>query len=153
MARVKKEPKNKEWIDLCEYVKKEILQYDDNMKLPKHLILKLQGLKKGLHIANNNIDSEACYDDYTILCAFKLCKRKILDYLVKNETKIKDETHKINLIVKMVEPEINDVYIRLQQAKKKEEKIQSESFDNQFNEDAEYSRKTKDVNDKLKKLF
>lgn len=153
MARAKKEPKNKEWIDLCEYVKKEILQYDDNMKLPKHLILKLQGLKKGLHIANNNIDSEACYDDYTILCAFKLCKRKILDYLVKNETKIKDETHKINLIVKMVEPEINDVYIRLQQAKKKEEKIQSESFDNQFNECAEYSKKTKDVNDKLKKLF
>lgn len=153
MARVKKEPKNKEWIDLCEYVKKEILQYDDNMKLPKHLILKLQGLKKGLHIANNNIDSEACYDDYTILCAFKLCKRKILDYLVKNETKIKDETHKINLVVKMVEPEINDVYIRLQQAKKKEEKIQSESFDNQFNEGAEYSKKTKDVNDKLKKLF
>ena len=153
MARAKKEPKNKEWIDLCEYVKKEILQYDDNMKLPKHLILKLQGLKKGLHIANNNIESEACYDDYTILCAFKLCKRKILDYLVKNETKIKDETHKINLIVKMVEPEINDVYIRLQQAKKKEEKIQNESFDNQFNESAEYSRKTKDVNDKLKKLF
>ena len=101
MARVKKEPKNKEWLDLCEYVKREILQYDNNMKIPKYLVLKLQGLKKGQHIANNNIDVEACYDDYTILCAFKLCKRKIVDYLAKNETKIKDESHKINLIVKI----------------------------------------------------
>ena len=153
MARAKKEPKNKEWIDLCEYVKKEILQYDDNMKLPKHLILKLQGLKKGLHIANNNIDSEACYDDYTILCTFKLCKRKILDYLIKNETKIKDETHKINLIVKMVEPEINDVYIRLQQAKKKEEKFKATNYDNQFHDGAEYQKKTTEVSEKMKKWF
>ena len=66
LARAKKEPKNKEWIDLCEYVKKEILQYDDNMKLPKHLILKLQGLKKGLHIANNNIESEEFLYNYLI---------------------------------------------------------------------------------------
>jgi hypothetical protein len=123
------------------------------MKIPKYLVLKLQGLKKGQHIANNNIETSACYDDYTLLCAFKICKRKIVDYLTKNETKIKDENHKINLIVKMVEPEINDVYIRLQQAKKKEEKIQNESFDNQFSDGAEYTKKTKDVNDKLKKLF
>lgn len=153
MARTKKEPKNKDWIELCEYVKREILQYDDNMKIPTYLVLKLQGLKKGQHIANNNIKNNASYDDYTILCAFKICKRRIVDYLTKNETKIKDENHKINLIVKMVEPEINDVYIRIQQAKKKEEKIQNESFENQFNQGADYSKKTKDVNDRLKKLF
>lgn len=53
----------------------------------------------------------------------------------------------------MVEPEINDVYIRLQQAKKKEERIQNESFENQFNQGADYTKKTKDVNDRLKNLF
>lgn len=148
-----KEPKNKEWIELCEYVKHEILRYDDNMKTPKYLVLKLQGLKKGQHIANNNIESAACYDDYTLLCAFKLCKRKIVDYLTKNEARIKDENHKINIIAKIVEPEINDVYIRLQQAKKREEKIQNSSFENQFNKGSNYTKKTKDVNDKLKDLF
>ena len=90
MARAKKEPKNKDWVELCEYVKKEILQYDDNMKIPTYLVLKLQGLKKGQHIANNNIETNACYDDYTLLCAFKICKRKIIDYISKNEIKIKD---------------------------------------------------------------
>lgn len=153
MARTKKESKDKEWIELCEYVKKEILQYDDNMKFPKYLALKLRGLKKGLHIANNNIESETCYDDYTILCAFKICRKKILDYLSKNESKIKDEKHRINLIVKIVEPEINDVYIRLRQAKNREEKIKENSYENQFNNGAKYTRKTQDINGRMKKWF
>lgn len=153
MARTKNEPKNKEWIELCEYVKKEILQYDENMKFPTYLALKLQGLKKGQHIANNNIESVACYDDYTLLCAFKICKSKILTYMEKNGTKIKDEKHRINLIIKIVEPEINDVYIRLKQAQKREEKIVDTSFDNQFNNGAKYTKKTHNINERMKKLF
>ncbi len=153
MARTKSESVNKEWVELCEYVKKEILKYDDNMKFPTYLALKLQGLKKGQHIANNNIKTEACYDDYTLLCTFKLCKNRILDYLEKNEIKIKDEKHRINLIVKIVEPEINDVYIRLKQAKKREEKIADTSFENQYSKGAIYTKKTHDVSEKMKKLF
>lgn len=145
--------KNPEWHELCTYVKKEILCYDDNMKLPNYMILKLRGLKKGQHIANNNIKANACYDDYTILCAFKLCKAKIVDYLTNNESKINDETHRINIIIKIVESEINDVYIRLQQKKNREDIIKTTSYDNQFAESAEYTRQTKDTSEKLKKLF
>ena len=153
MTRQKAEPKDKEWKELCEYVKKEILQYDDNMKFPKYLALRLQGLKKGQHIANNNIDDQAHYDDYTILCTFKICKTKIIDYLHKNATKIKNEQHKINLIMKIIEPEINDVYLRLRNAKRMSKHINEKTFDNQANEGAEYKKKTKNVNEKLKKLF
>lgn len=153
MARKKDEPKNKEWNDLCDYIVKEILRYDENMKFPKYLALKLQGLKKGQHIANNNIGTSACYDDYTLLCTFKLCKNRIVDYLRKNETKINGENHKINLIMKIVEPEINDVYIRIQQNKKKEQNIEKQSFDNQAHDGANYKKKSKDTNDRLKDLW
>lgn len=153
MARQKAEPKDKEWKELYEYVKKEILQYDDSMKFPKYLALRLQGLKKGQHIANNECEIQAHYDDYTILCTFKLCKKRILNYLHDNETKIKNEQHKINLIMKFIEPEINDVYLRLRNAKRMRESIEGESFDNQSNDGAEYKKRTKDVNEKLKKLF
>ena len=153
MARQKAEPKDKEWKELCGYVKKEILQYDDSMKFPKYLALRLQGLKKSQHIANNECEIQANYDDYTILCTFKLCKKRILDYLHDNETKIKNEQHKINLIMKFIEPEINDVYLRLRNAKRMRESIEGESFDNQSNDGAEYKKRTKDVNEKLKKLF
>ena len=113
------------------------------MKFPKYLALRLQGLKKGQHIANNNIDDQAHYDDYTILCTFKICKTKIIDYLHKNATKIKNEQHKINLIMKIIEPEINDVYLRLRNAKRMSKHINEKSFDNQANEGAEYKKKTK----------
>ena len=153
MARTKNEPKDKEWIELCEYVKKEILQYDDNMKFPTYLALKLQGLKKGQHIANNNIQTAACYDDYTLLCAFKICKRRIIDYLEKNESKIKDEKHKINLIMKMIEPEINDVYLRLQRAERAKTKVENVEYENQNHDSASYVKKTKETSDRMKKLF
>lgn len=149
----KKDNDHNQWLELCKYVHKEILEYDENMKFPQYLALKLQGIKRGEHIANNNIDPQANYDDYTILCTFKLCKHKILDYLHKNEGKIKDEKHKINLILKMIEPEINDVYLRLQRVKQVEDRVKSQDFDNQLSDSADYVRKTKDVSEKMKKLF
>lgn len=157
MARAKnnKNEKSKDWKSLCEYVKKQILEYDDNMKFPTYLALKLQGLKKGQNIANNNIEQQAQYDDYTLLCAFKLCRNKIVNYLHSNASKIKDENHKINLITKIVEPEINDVYIRIQQNKQANSKLESSSIDNQFNKTAEYqsSNTVKPIGDKLKNLW
>ena len=151
--RAVKEKDNKDWIELCEYVKREILEYDDNMKFPQYLALKLQGIKKGQHIANNNIKAQANYDDKTLLCTFKLCKQKIVTYLHQNEKKIKNEQHKINLIIKMIEPEINDVYLRLQNVKKTEERVESKDFNNQSNENAGYVKKTKETSDRMKKLF
>jgi len=151
--RAVKEKNNSSWDELCQYVKKEILKYDDNMKFPKNLALKLQGLKKGQFVANNNHEVNACYDDYTLLCTFKLCKNKITNYLHDNDKKIQDENHKINLIIKMIEPEINDVYLRLQRAEKTMAKVENETFENQSNENAEYVKKTKEVNDNMKKLF
>lgn len=149
-----KNNKNSDWIRLCEYVKKEILEYDDNMKFPKQLALKLQGIKHGQFVANNKLDKNANYDDYTILCTFMLCKKKILNYLHNNKTKIKDEQHKINIILKIIEPEINDVYIRIQNAKKMKQNLENKSFDNQTSDSgAEYTPKTKETSDRLKKLF
>ena len=130
-----------------------VAMFDLLHKLEIYLALKLQGIKRGEHIANNNHEAKANYDDYTILCTFKLCKRKIVTYLHENEKKIKDEKHKINLIMKMIEPEINDVYLRLQNVKKTEERVESKDFNNQSNENAGYVKKTKETSDRMKKLF
>ena len=149
----RKKTDNTQWIELCEYVKKEILEYDDNMKFPQYLALRLQGVKRGEHIANNTHTANAHYDDYTILCTFKLCKQRIVAYLHNNEQKIKDERHKINLIMKMIEPEINDVYLRLQRVKKSQTKSEKIMCDNQCNKSAKYTKKTKEINNRMKKLF
>lgn len=150
MARKKAD---NEWNELCEYVKKEILRYDDNMKFPTYLALRLQGLKKGQAIANNNAQQNACYDDKTILLTFKICKNKIIDYIDKNEKSIKDEKHRINLIMKIIEPEINDVYLRLLHIKDSEKKFENISCDNQFETTAQYTPKTEKINKKLENLL
>ena len=87
MRAKKKERKDKDWIELCEYVKREILEYDDNMKFPKHLALRLKGIERGEYIGNNKHISNANYDYYTILCTFMLCKKKIVTYLHEHMNK------------------------------------------------------------------
>ena len=149
----KKKEEKSSWNELCDYVKREILEYDENMKFPKYLALKLQGLKKGEHIANKNIRASASYDDFTILCAFKLNKNKIVKYLHDNEAKINGEGHRINLIIKMIEPEINDVYLRLQNTKKVQKRVADKDFENQVYEGAMYTPKTTEVSEKMKSLF
>lgn len=149
----KKKTDNTQWVELCEYVKKEILEYDDNMKFPQYLALKLQGIKRGEYIANNNHSAKANYDDLTILYAFKICKNKIVSYLHNNEQRIKDEKHKINIIMKIVEPEINDMYLRLKKAEISKSKITNITYNNQTNKSAVYTKKTKDTSEKMKRLF
>ena len=150
IPKEKTPPKNQEWIEMCEYVKKEILQYDNNMKFPTYLALRLKGLKDGTYLANKNIKQQANYDDKTLLYTFKLCKSPILDYLQKNVTKIKDERHKINIIMKFIEPELNDMYLRLHNAEIQKEKIDEIAFENQFNDGAEYLNKESVISDKTK---
>ena len=41
----KKKEEKSSWNELCDYVKREILEYDENMKFPKYIALKLKGIK------------------------------------------------------------------------------------------------------------
>ena len=50
MAIKMTESEIKEWNELCEYVKRDILGYDKDIKFPKFLILRLKGLKEGKFI-------------------------------------------------------------------------------------------------------
>jgi hypothetical protein len=117
------------------------------------MALRLRGLADGKFIANKNTKPQASYDYKTILYTFKICKSKIKEYMINNQIKIKDETHKINLIMMFVENEINDVVLRLQNAKKSEEKTENLELENQFNNGAEYQKKETKINKKLTELW
>ena len=78
-------PKSEDWLKLCHYVKTEILGYDNSMKFPKFLALRLQGLSRGQFIANKNQTRNANYDFQVILKTFKKLKIKISN-LTQNKT-------------------------------------------------------------------
>jgi hypothetical protein len=142
-----------DWNNLYEYVKKEIMEYPDDYKLPKYIVLRLRGLAKGQFLANNKQTPMANYEYKTILYTFKICKSSILVGFKSNNTKFKDEQHRFNYAMVIIENNINDMVIRLKNAKVAKEKTESLILDNIEHDGAEYIPKTKKENDNLKDLW
>jgi hypothetical protein len=148
---------NQKWIEMCEYVKLEVLQYPATMKFPTQLALRLLGVLNGKFLANNLITPLASYTYEQVLMTFKACKYDILNIISK--TQIKNEGHLINLVMKIAENSINDIVLRMQNAEKSKEKVELMELDNIINDGVEYKDKVvKDDNrgkvaDKLKELW
>jgi hypothetical protein len=144
---------NNEWLELCKYVHDEILQYGSELKFPKYLALRLRGLADGQFLANKKQKPMGNYSYNTILYTFKICKAKILQYLIANQTKFTDEKHKINSIMLFIESEINDVTLRLKRVEQSNIKVENLKMENQTNEGVEYRSKTTQVNKDLDELW
>lgn len=142
-----------DWCNLYEYVKHEILGYTDNIKLPKYMILRLKGFCDGQYIKNNKHNENAKYDYKTILITFKFCRQEIMNMLEKNKTTYKNEQHKFNAIMCIIDREINNVVIRLNSVKKSEEKTLNMKLENQVHETAEYKSKSKEIKKGMEDLW
>lgn len=140
-----------QWDDLYQYVRKEILMYDQNQAIPSSLVLRLKGLAKGKLMANNAIPNHADYSYEIILYTFKICKTKILT-AIEGKT-FNGEMNKFNYIAKIIENNINDVYQRITNAKKTQDKIESLNAENIYHDGAEYVPTTAKENVKLKDLW
>lgn len=110
---------------LCDYVKKEIMGYDDNQKLPPYMCLRLRGMKDGKFIANKTTTTMAHYSYDIILLTFKYIKPR-LDSILSTKN-FKSEQHKFNYIMVIVSNNINTVYNKVK--KIKEERRQKEDIE------------------------
>lgn len=150
------EKEKMDWIELCNYIKYELLGYSTEMKLPKYLILRLRGFSEGNFIANKKISSNAHYTYEEILTTCKLCRLKIRKYFNDNSAKISDEKHKINLIFTFIENDINDVVLRLRQNQNVEKNVKKLSLEHNMVQ-AEYKNEYKAedyrIEDKFNKLW
>ena len=150
--KVKKlsEQELQEWDDLYQYVKRNIMGYDENQALPSNMVLRLKGLLSGKFIENNNTKNRANYSYVTILNAFKSCSNTVQNALRTN--KFKDEMHKFNYVLKIVEPNINDVYIRMKNVERAKEEAKNTSVEIITHVGAEYKPKEK-KKDKFSNLW
>lgn len=139
------------WDKLYQYIKKDILFYEDNIKLPKTLIMRILGLKEGKFMANKKIKPLANYTFEQILMTFKINKFEIVNAM--SRISFKDEKHKINYLMAIIESKLNDTCERMANAKKSEEKGLAIEINNNDNK-AEYKKKTKDIkNSRLRDLL
>ncbi len=151
MAKMTQQEKE-DWNELYQYIKKDIFEYTDQA-LPKYMILRLKGLVEGKFMANKYVKPMAKYEYKQILYTFKLNKIKIKE-IVKS-TNFKNEQHKFNTIMIIIEKDINDVVNRLNQKIKSEEKLEKIDLTNVIHESADYKNKTqgKKLNDELEALW
>ena len=117
------------------------------------MALRLKGLAQGNFMANKYIKPNASYTYEQILITCKVCKPKIKNYFSKNFAKINGETHKINLIMKFLEQEINDVVLKIQQKEQIDTEISRMSFENHTEDKADYKTGTTSAKDKFDELW
>lgn len=151
MARKKMTAEEKmAWDELYTYVKKNIMGYDDNQALSSAMVLRLKGLLTNKFMENNNIQSTANYSYETILNTFKYSSIDIQRALRTNN--FKDESHKFNYILKIVEKNINTVYVRMKNVEKAKEDAKKTTIEAPAHIGAEFKPREK-KNDKFKDLW
>lgn len=124
MAKKKMTEKEKQdWESLYMYVKTNIMGYDENQALSSTMVLRLKGLLTNKFIENNAIESTANYSYEVILNTFKFCKLDIEKALRTGN--FKDEMHRFNYVLKIVEKNINTVYMKMKGKKKVNEEIET----------------------------
>lgn len=147
MAKKKMTKKEKrDWEALYFYVK-NLLGYDENQALSSTMVLRLKGLLTNKFIENGNIKDGANYSYEVILNTFKYCSQSIQKALRTN--RFQNEQHKFLYITKIVENNINTVYMKMKNVEKAKEEALNTTIDTTNYTGAEYQRKTKETNNKL----
>lgn len=115
------EKDQEDWDSLYWFVHTKIMGYDKNQALTRDMIYRLKGLLHGKFMANNKLDDMANYSYELVLITFKFCLPKIQKGFASNS--FTDEMRKFNYAVKIVENNLNNVYIRLKNAERAKQKL------------------------------
>lgn len=143
------EKEKQDWESLYYHVK-SLLGYDENQALSSTMVLRLKGLLTNKFIENNNIESTANYSYETILNTFKFCSVEIQKAL---RTKcFANETHRFNYVLKIVEQNINTVYVRMKNVERAKEEAKNTSIDMPTHTGAVFKPKEK-KSDKFSNLW
>lgn len=150
MAKKKMTEKEKQdWESLYFYVK-NLLGYDENQALSSTMVLRLKGLLTNKFMENNNIESTANYSYEVILNTFKFCYMDIQKALRTNN--FKDEMHRFNFVLKIVERNINTVYIKMKNVQKAKEESKNTTVEVPVHTGAKFKPKEKKA-DKFSNLW
>lgn len=138
------------WENLYYYVKSNIMGYDENQALSSTMVLRLKGLLTNKFIENGNIESTANYSYETILNTFKFCSVDIQKALRTNN--FKDEMHRFNFVLKIVEGNINTVYMKMKNLQKAKEEAKNTLIEAPIHTGVDFKPKEKKT-DKFSNLW
>lgn len=139
------------WENLYYYVKDNLMGYDSNQALSSTMVLRLKGLLTNKFMENKKTKDTANYSYETILNTFKFCSPELQRALRNNN--FRDEQHKFNYILKIVEQNINNVYLRMKRAEKAKEELESVDTSQTTNYVNTFKKKERKINKRLNELW
>lgn len=142
--------------ELYDYVRYNVLGYDKNQSLPRNYVLRLIGLRRGIYMADNESEDKSDYSYKIILLTFKYCMSDIRRGFASNS--FKDESHKFNYAMKIVENNLNTVYKKMKSIKRAKDKIEKSDLSDSYKYVNNFKPKNNDlkkskIGNKLKELW
>lgn len=138
------------WDQLYQYVRHTVMGYDDNQSLSRNMVLRLKGLLNNKFMANNNIEDTANYSYDVVLNTFKFCMPDIRRGFISNN--FVDEMHRFNYAMKIVESNLNTVYMRMKGAENAKKEVERAKVSVVVNQGVSYKPKKK-IEDKFSDLW
>lgn len=150
MAKKNMTKKEKQDWEVLYFYVKNLLGYDENQALSRTMVLRLKGLSTNKFIENNNIQDGANYSYEVILNTFKFCSVDIQKALRTN--RFVNESHKFNYLLKIVEQNINTVYMKMKNLEKAKEEAKNTIVETPTHIGAKFKPKEKKA-DKFSNLW
>lgn len=145
------EKEKSDWDRLYEYVRSNIMGYDKNQSLSKTMVLRLKGLLTNKFIENKGRKNTANYSYEVILNTFKYSSIDIQNALRLNN--FNDEQHKFNYVLKIVEKNINTVYMKMKKIEKANEEAKRTDVSHTVEYVNTFKAKDKKKSNKLDELW
>lgn len=129
-----------DWDELYWYVH-NLMGYDENQSLSRNMVLRLKGMLNGKFMANNSVKNSANYSYGVVLNTFKYSLPDIQRAL--HTIRFKDESHKFNYIMRIVDGNLNTVYMRMKNADAQKQEAKRISGNEVGHKDVEYKPREK----------
>lgn len=126
------------WDALYMYIKNDILELDPKLHLNHYTILRLRGMAQGCFIGQKRDQCDLTYGYRVMLAAFSKMA-PLIKYGFQTRT-FNNLQHKINWMMSVIEPHLNDIYIEEESERKRIEDLQKQT--NNVNEDIERYQNT-----------
>lgn len=134
------------WDALYMYIKNDILELDPKLHLNHYTILRLRGMAQGCFVGQKRDQCDLTYGYRVILAAFSKMA-PLIKYGFQTRT-FNNLQHKINWMMSVVEPHLNDIYIEEESERKRIEDLQKQT--NNVNEDiARYQNTNNYINSQV----
>lgn len=141
-----KRAENQDWINLYEYVRREVWKLPHDRPLPPHFINRIKSLRFGRYLMRGRKVTQS-YTYKQMYYTFLVCNKNIQDAFKRMD--FSDDTHKVDYMMAIIVNNINGVCDRIDNKERCDDELQVKQVESLAQPKSEFVNKTKTKFDEL----